>query len=160
MWGTNRRLFSKLNSSCKKLNKQSMVSCQEPSPLKGSKHSLQCHPHDAALVNAHSFVSMGVEAMCCPCHSATHYRHMKRQPSLCHCCPHRGRCHCNCHCGCRLCHIAHCRCCCYQPSPLRSLSTIAAAVSVTLPSAIAVAVALAIGHCPLCHCWPSQLPSL
>jgi hypothetical protein len=30
-----------------------MVSCQE------SKHSLQPHPHDAALVNAHSFVSMG-----------------------------------------------------------------------------------------------------
>ncbi len=24
-----------------------MVSCQEPSPLKGSKHSLQYHPHDA-----------------------------------------------------------------------------------------------------------------
>ncbi len=28
-----------------------MVSYQEPSPLKGSIHSLQCHPHDAALVN-------------------------------------------------------------------------------------------------------------
>jgi hypothetical protein len=25
-----------------------MVSCQEPSPLKGSKHSQQCHPYDAA----------------------------------------------------------------------------------------------------------------
>ncbi len=43
-----------------------MVSCQEPSPLKGSKHSLQHHPHDAALVNAHSFVSMGVEAKVSP----------------------------------------------------------------------------------------------
>jgi hypothetical protein len=57
--------------------------------------------------------------------------------------------------------IAHCRRC--QPLLLRSWSTITAALSVVLPSAItvalAVAVALAIGHCCLCHCWPSQLPS-
>jgi hypothetical protein len=51
------------------MKKQSMVSYHELSPLKGSKHSKQCHPHDAVLVNALSFVSMGVEARCCPCHS-------------------------------------------------------------------------------------------
>ncbi len=28
-----------------------MVSWQEPSPLKGSKHSLQHYPHDAVLVD-------------------------------------------------------------------------------------------------------------
>jgi hypothetical protein len=59
-----------------------MVSCQEPSPLKGSKHSLQCHPHDAALVNALSFVSMGVEARCHPSKSTAHLCHMNRQPFL------------------------------------------------------------------------------
>jgi hypothetical protein len=37
-------------------------------------------------------------------------------------------------------------------------STIAATISVALPSAIAVAIALAVGHCPLCHHWPLQLP--
>ena len=36
-----------------------MVSSQDPSPLKWSKHSLQWHPHGAALDNAHSFVSRG-----------------------------------------------------------------------------------------------------
>jgi hypothetical protein len=36
-----------------------MVSCQEPSPLKRSKHSSQCHPHDAALVNALSLCPWG-----------------------------------------------------------------------------------------------------
>jgi hypothetical protein len=36
-----------------------MVSCQEPSSLKGGKHSLQCHPHDAALVNEFSLCSWG-----------------------------------------------------------------------------------------------------
>ncbi len=55
--------------------------------------------------------------------------------------------------------VAHHRCC--QPLPLRLTLTITAALSVALPSAIAiaVAVALAIGHCPLRHRWPSQLPS-
>ncbi len=140
-----------------------MVSCQEPSPLKGRNHSQQCHPHDAALVNAHSFVSMGVEARCPPCHSAAHCRHMKKQPCLCHHHPCRGHCHCDCrdhlHCHHQLCH--HCRCHC--PSPL--------------PSAIAVAVAvnhcchclccIAISHCRCrCHCcrrcpcrWPLPSPS-
>jgi hypothetical protein len=116
-----------------------MVSCQEPSPLKRSKHSLQHHPHDTALVNAHSFVSMGVEARCRPCHSAAHCRHMKRQPSLCHCCPRHGRHHCDCHC--RLHHHSqlHCRCCCCHPSLSLSLLD------------IAVAVAVDHCHCRLCH---------
>ncbi len=138
-----------------------MVSCQEPSPLKGRKHSLQHHPHDAALVSKHSFLSMGVEARCCPCHSAKHCQHMQRQPSLHHCCHHSGRCHCNCHCrlGCR-CRIRHglrCprRCC--RPLPL--WSPIAAAISVALSSAITVAVVLAVGHCHFCHHRPLQLPS-
>ncbi len=145
-----------------------MVRCQEPSPLKGSKHSLQHHPHDAVLVNAHSFVFMWVEARCRPCHSTAHCRHMKRQPSLCHCWPCRGRHYYNCRP--RLCrHLCcHCRCCCCcncfhcprQPLLLRSPSTIAADISVALPSAIAVAIAtaLAIRHCRLHHHQPWQLP--
>jgi hypothetical protein len=116
-----------------------MVSCQEPSPLKGSKHSQQCHPHEAALVNALSFVSMGVEARCCPCHSTAHCWHMKRQPFLCNGCPCHGRHHCD-----HRCHLHHrcrlpCRCRCHRPSPL------------PLPSAIAVAVAVDHCCCHLCH---------
>jgi hypothetical protein len=72
MWETIRRLFSKLNSRFKKNKIKSIVSCQEPSSFKGSKHSLQCHPHDAVLGNAHSFVSMCREARRRPCHSAAH----------------------------------------------------------------------------------------
>jgi hypothetical protein len=147
-----------------------MVSCQKPSPLKGSKHSLQHHPHDSALVNAHSFVSMGVEAMCCPCHSAAHCRHMKRQPSLCHCCPCHGRCHCDCCCclRCRhqLCHNRRPRC--PLPSPSPSPSAIAVAVSIDhcrcrlcyVTVSHAIAVALTVGHCHPSHRWPLQLPSL
>ncbi len=144
-----------------------MVSCQEPSPLKGSKHSLQLHPHDAALVNAHSFVFMGVEARCCPCHSTAHRRHMKRQPSLHHCCPRCGHCHCNCrrrlhrrphcqvHCRCRHRHHRRHRCC--RPLPSRLPLPIAATVSVASPSAIDIT--LAVGHCRLHHHRPLQLPS-
>jgi hypothetical protein len=113
-----------------------MVSCQEPSPLRGSKHSLQCHPYDAALVNAHSFVSMGAEAMCRPCHSAAHRWHMKRQPSLCHCCPCHGRCHCN--------HHRHLRC----RRQLHCHHRRHCPLSLPLPLAIAIAVAT--NHC--CHC--------
>jgi hypothetical protein len=140
-----------------------MVSCQKPSPLKGRKHSQQCHPHDAALLNALSFVSMGVEARCCPCHSAAHRRHMERQPCLCHHHPCRGRLHCNCRCAKSITiavAVAHCR----RPWPLllRLPLTIAAAVSVALllAIAIAVAIALAIGHCHLHNRRPLQLPSL
>ncbi len=149
-----------------------MVSCQEPSPLKGSKHSEQCHPHDAALVNALSFVSMGVEARCCPSKSAAHRRHMKRQPFLCNGCPHHGRCHRHCHCHlqprrqlrrrcrrrCRHRCRRHCRR--NRPSPL--------------PLPLAIAVAVAGNHChhhlcrvAICHCccrcpchWPLPSPSL
>jgi hypothetical protein len=137
-----------------------MVSCQEPSPLKGSKQSLQRHPHDAALVNAHSFVSMGVEARCRPCHSTAHCRNMKRQPpfvivalamavafaiavaiSV---------------------SVAHHHCCCHQPLPLQLPSPIGVTVFVLLllPSAIAIAVTLAVGHCRLRHCPQLQLSSL
>ncbi len=117
-------------------------------------------PHDAALVNALSFVSMGVEARCCPCHSAEYFRHMKRQPSLHHYCHPHGCCHCNCHCRLRcLCNL-HRRCCQCCRSLLWS----------QLPSAIAVAVTIAHHCCRLCcvavsHCrcrcpccWP--LPAL
>ncbi len=138
-----------------------MVSCQEPSPLKERKHSLQCHPQDSALVSALSFVSMGVEARCHPCHSAAHCRHMKWQPCLCHRHPCHGHCHCNRHCHLRHCCLLHhhCRCRCRCPSPS--------------PSAIAVAVAanhccrhlvcVAVSHCR-CRCqspchWPLPSPS-
>ncbi len=113
-----------------------MVSCQEPSPLKGSKHSLQHHPHDAALVNAHSFVCMGVEARCRPCHSTAHCQHMKRQPSLHHCCPCHGRHHCDCCPHLRHHHPLHCR-------PRRHCP---------LPSLSAIAVAVAIAYCCRCLC--------
>ncbi len=122
-----------------------MVTCQEPSPFKGSKHSQQCHPHDEALVNALSFVSMGVEARCCPCHNAAHCQHMKRQPSLCHYCHCCGRCNCDCrhHRRCRCRHHLRCqcsrRCRSLLPSPLLS------------PLAIAVAVAIAHHHRCLFH---------
>jgi hypothetical protein len=137
------------------------MSCQEPSPLKGSKHFYQCHPHDTALVNALSFVSMGVEARCCPSKRAAHLCHMKRQPFLCNGCPCCGRRHCHCrrrfHCHRRLrCHCRRrCRCNCNCPSPL------------PLPSAIAIAVSVnhcrrhlccfAISHC--CHQRPCHRQS-
>ncbi len=152
-----------------------MVSCQEPSPMNGSKHSSQCHPHDAALVNALSFVSMGVEARCHPSKSAAHCRHMKRQTFL-HGCP----CHCHllCH-HCRhlrlrlRCHCCRHHCCrrnCPLPSPLpwaisvvtvnhRHCHLCRIAVShcccccpcrrtLPSPSLSAIAVAIAVGH----HC--------
>jgi hypothetical protein len=121
-------------------------------------------------MHALSFVSMGMEARCCPSKSTAHCRHMKRQPFLHNGCPRRGHCHCHrrCHLHRRrqLCCHCHCRCHCNCPSPLllplalplQLLSTIAAAISVALPSAIAIDLTLAIGHCRLCHCQPSQLP--
>jgi hypothetical protein len=115
--------------------------------MKGSKHSLQHHPHDAALVNAHSFESMGVEARCCalPQHcilptyeeatllfavavSITIADSVAIVIAIAHHCHHR-----------------------HQPLPLQSPLTIAAAISVTLPSAIAIAVAFAVNHCCFYH---------
>ncbi len=138
-----------------------MVSCQEPPPLKGSKHSLQRHPYDAALVNAHSFVSMGVEAMCHPCHIAAHQWHMKRQPPLCDCCSHCGHRHCD--------RRRHLRCCCQlrshrrrrRPLPLPLLSNIAIAVAINHCRRHLCRVA--VSHCR-CHCschrpLPSPSPS-
>jgi hypothetical protein len=130
-----------------------MLSCQEPPPLKGSKHSLQRHPHDAALVNAHSLVSMGVKARCRLCHSAAHCRHMKRQPSLCHCHPCRGCCHCNCHC--HLCRCCRCRC----PSPLPSPSAIAIAVAIDHHRRCLCRVAVSHRHCRHPCYWPLPSPS-
>jgi hypothetical protein len=135
------------------------------------------------MMHAVLFVSMGVEARCRPSKRTAHCRHMKRQPFLCNGCPCRGRCHCHCRCHLRChhrlrhhrhrrrrhhhCHRRrrHCHRNCPSPSLLPSdiaiaiPSTIAAAISVMLPSVIAIAVALAVGHCRLCHCRPSQLPS-
>ncbi len=144
-----------------------MVSCQEPSPLNGSKHSQQCHPHDAYTC----VLSMGVEARCRPSKSTAHCCHMKRQPFLCNGCPCRGHCHCHrcCHlpCCCRL--RCRCRCSCRRnrPLPLPLLAAIAIAVTVNhqrdhlcWAAVIAVAVALAVGHCRLRHRQPLQLPLL
>ncbi len=111
-------------------------------------------------MNAHSFVFMGGETSCCPCHSAAHCWHMKRQPSLCHCCHHRGRYHCNCRCR----HSCHRRLCCpcHRRCPL----------PLPLPSAVAVAVAIAHRHwclnriavshrrCPHPPHWPLPSPLL
>jgi hypothetical protein len=147
-----------------------MVSCQESSPLKGSKHSLQCHPHNAALVNDLFLCPWGwKQGVAHPkvLHIAATWR---GNPSF-------------------MVALAvavsfaiaiaisdsdsiavavaititvtiaiahrHCRCC----GPLlRSPWTIAATISIALLSAIAVAIALAVRHCCLRHCWPSQLP--
>jgi hypothetical protein len=135
-----------------------MVRCQESPPLKGSKHSQQCHHHDAALVNALSFVSMGVEARCCPCHSTAHCRHMKRQPCLCH----RHSCHGRCHSDRRhhLCHHRqlphHHRCHCPSPSP----SAIAVAIAIDHRRRPFCCVTISHGRCR-CHCpCHRPLPSL
>ncbi len=128
--------------------------------MKGSKHSLQCHPHDAALVNAHSFVSMGLEAVCCPCHSAAHCRLMKSQPSLCHCRPCRGRRHCDCHCCCH-CHCWLCynpNCCCPLLLPLPLAFAVAVAVNYCRRRLCHVAVGHHRCHCPHCRPLPSPSP--
>jgi hypothetical protein len=127
------------------------------------------------MTHALSFVSMGVEARCCPSKSTAHCRHMKRQPFLCNGCRCRGHPHCHHHrhlrCCCRLNHHRCCRC------PLPSPLAIAVAVAVDLchrhlcciaishhrrccrcprhqpllsPSLLAIAVAISVGH--HCHC--------
>ncbi len=136
-----------------------MVCCQEPPPLKGRKHS--CHPHDAALVNALSFVSIGVEARSCPCHSAAHCWHMKRQPCLYHRRPCHGCRNCNRHRHLRRCRQlhCHCRCRCLLPSP----SAIAVAVAVNHPRCCLCCVAVSHCHhhqrCPCHRSLPSPSPS-
>jgi hypothetical protein len=86
-------------------------------------------------MHALSFVSMGVEARCCPSKSTAHCHHMKRQPFLCNGCPRRGHCHCHHR------HHLHCHCCCHCNCP--SL--------LPLPSAIAIAVTINHRHCHLCR---------
>ncbi len=112
---------------------------------------------------------MGVEARCCPCHSAAHCWHMKRQPCLCHCHPCHGRCHCNC---CR--HLRHhrrCRCPLplpsaiavahrRRPSPLSSLLHCCQPLLLPSPSPLptAIAVSIIVRYCS-CHLhWPSPSP--
>jgi hypothetical protein len=145
-----------------------MVSCQEPSPLKRSKHSSQCHPHDAALVNELSLCPWGWrQGVLCPkvLHIAATWTGnpsfmvilamavsfaiavaISDSNSIAVAITVAIA-------------IAHHHCRCRGPL-LRSPWTIVTAISVALPSAIAVAVALAVGHCRLCHCRPSQLPLL
>ncbi len=82
---------------------------------------------------------MGVKARCCPCHSAAHCRHMKRQPPLCHCCCCHG--HHNCDRRCRL----RCHCCLHCRRRCRSL------LPSPLPLAIAIVVAIAHHRRRLCH---------
>ncbi len=108
------------------------------------------------LVNALSFVSMGVEARCCPCHSAAHRPHMKRQPFLCHCHPCRGRCHCNHHCLLRCHRQLHHHCCCCCPSPLLS----AIAVAVPVNHCCCPLCCIAISHCHCCCRCPRRRPLL
>jgi hypothetical protein len=112
------------------------------------------------MTHALSFVSMGVEARCCPSKNTAHCHHMKRQPFLRNGHPHCGRCHCHCrhhlHCHHWLHSRCHCHCHCNHPLPL------------PLPSAIANAVAVdhrrrhlccvAISNC-CCHC-PCRRPLL
>jgi hypothetical protein len=109
---------------------------------------------------------MGVEARCCPCNSAAHNQHMKRQPSLHHCRHCRGHCNCNrrchyhCHCHCRCCQ----RCRSLLPLPLPSDITVAVAIAHHRRSLFfvvvshAIAVTLAVGDCRLHHHWQSQSP--
>ncbi len=88
------------------------------------------------MTHALSFVSMGVEARCCPSKSTAHCHHMKRQPFLCNGCHCRGHRHCHRHCHLHCCCWLHHHCCCRCPSP----------------SPLAIAVAGAVNHClhPLC----------
>ncbi len=165
-----------------------MVSSQDPPPLKWSKHSLQWHPHSAALGNAHSFVSRGGRqgvAAATALHIAGTWR---GNPPLCqllwqqpHCFHHRchGRCHCSCHLRCRCHHHCHCHCRLRRPLPLPSLSVIAVAVAIGhcrhrlhcrccchcchhrpwwFLSPLSIAVAVAVGHYSRRCCQPMPLP--
>ncbi len=103
--------------------------------MKGSKHSLQCHPHDAALVNANSFVSMGAEARVSPlpqhCTSPAHEE--ATHPSSLLPLP--------------------------WPSPLQL--PLLSLLLLLSPSPLSIAVAIAVGHCRRgCCCpLPPMLPS-
>jgi hypothetical protein len=82
---------------------------------------------------------------------------MKRQPSLCHCCPCHGRCHCD-----RRHHLHRChrlRCHCRRSRPLPSPLANAIVVAVDLHHRCLCCVA--ISHRP-CRCpcrWPLPSPS-
>jgi hypothetical protein len=113
-----------------------------------------------------------VKARCCPCHSAAHCRHMKRQPSLCHCCHCHGHRHCN-----PLpfplplplmlpkpiaipIAIGHCCRSCRCPSPPPSLSHCRQPLLLPSSSPLSIADSVTIGH-HSCHLhWPSPLPFL
>ncbi len=137
-----------------------MVSCQEPSPLEGSKTLSNVTPMTHALL----FVSMGLEARCPPFKSTAHCHHMKRQPFICNGRPCRGHGHRHCHLRCHLCcrhQLHHHRCChCRHNRPSPS----------PLPSAIAIAVAInhccrhlccvAVSHCCCCCRCPCRQPLL
>jgi hypothetical protein len=143
-----------------------MVSCQEPSPLKESKHSQQCHPHDTC-----TFVCIhGGGGKVSPLQK---HCTLQRQPFLCNGCPCCGRHHCHCHrrlrCRRRCRHnrplpipvavaISHCRCGCRRPSLLPSLSHCHQPLLLPSPLLSAIAVSIPVGHCS-CHCRrPSPLP--
>jgi hypothetical protein len=150
-----------------------MVSCQEPSPLKGSKYFSQCHPHDAALVKELSLCPWGWrQGVARPkaLHIATTWRGnpsfmialavaisfaiavaISDSDSIAFAVAVAVA-------VTVAVSIAHCHCCCHGPL-LRLPWTITTAISVAPPSAIAVAVALAVRHCHLRHRWPSQLLS-
>jgi hypothetical protein len=157
--------------------KQSMVSCQEPSPLKGSKHSLQCHPHDAC-----TFVCVhGGGARCCPLKSTAHHHHIKRQPFLWlplpwllqmpsplpspppsptssllpspSLSPLQSQSPIA-----NAIVVSHCHCGCRQPLLLPSLLRCRQPSLLPLPLPSAIAVSVTVSHCS-CHCrWPSPLP--
>ncbi len=103
---------------------------------------------------------MGVEAWCCPYHSTADCWHMKRQPSLYHHCPCRGRhhwdCHCNLCCCCQLCHHCQCR------GPLLLLSAVAVVVPVDHCCRRLCCVAVSHRQCHCCQYCPcyQPLPSL
>ncbi len=114
-----------------------MVSCQEPSPLKGSKHSSQCHPHDAVLVNEFPYVHGGGR---------------KVSPVQKHCTfpPHKEA---------TLPSWLPLPWPSPLPSPSPSLTPTPSPSPSPLPSQSPIAVAAAMGHC--CgHCEPLSPPSL
>ncbi len=111
-----------------------MVSSQDSSPLKWSKHSLQWHPHGAALDNAHSFVSRGGRQGVAPASACTLLAHEEATlPCVSHC----------------------------DNNVIIAVAVvIVIAIAVAVSVAVAIAVAIAIGHC---HChfrdhWPLPLP--
>ncbi len=114
-----------------------MVSSQDPSPLKWSKHSLKWRSHGPVLGNAHSFVSRVGRQSVTPA-TALHIASTQRgNPPLCQL-------------------LWWSLSPSLSPLPLQLLSPSPSPLQ--LPLSLAIAVVIVVGHCR-CHWrWPLSLP--